>query len=414
VTVGGGSVSSGSLTLNHPQVSGGSLSFGSSSGAAIHSVTTTTLGVTFNGQVYRFAVGSDGKISINGKPITFISFDSSKYPASGGWKKFITGGAKFLFNLHGANGQPQIIPIQEIAIPVHLNKGQVLTFKYTNEGNLYIGGNQVLMRISTNSHYPTAAGYKMFVYKGHKFFMQTANGQIQIIPLVQQSAQLTVEINGTPYVFTPMANGRLSIGGTELQMSASTYSKYPATLGWKTFVYNGMTFYYAIIDGHYKLVHVTKQSASMIHVNANGHPYDFGISEGGQLTLKGVPVKLSDSTASGRFSAANGWKMFTHDEIVFFFSTTGGQYQIVAVPPKPFHLTIGTTSYNFVLDAFGKLKHNGAPITLSTSTGPDYPGWKTWTLDGINFFLHNGANGKVDIKIKKQTKDAAKETDMKE
>ena len=73
-----------------------------------------------------------------------------------------------------------------------------------------------------------------------------------------------MEINGTPYVFKPMANGRLSIGGVELQMSGSTNGKYPALLGWKTFVYKGMTFYYAIIDGHYKLVHVTKQKGKLV------------------------------------------------------------------------------------------------------------------------------------------------------
>ena len=70
--------------------------------------------------------------------------------------------------------------------------------------------------------------------------------------------------------------------------------------------------------------------SAMVHVNVNGRAYNFGMV-GGQLSIDGTPVQLSDST-SRQYSAAKGWQMFTYNGIMFFYSSAS--QQLVPVPPS--------------------------------------------------------------------------------
>ena len=62
-------------------------------------------------------------------------------------------------------------------------------------------------------------------------------------------------------------------------------------------------------------------------------------------------------------------------------------------------MNIASKSYNFVLDGLGKLMLDGKPIQISAT---NKPGVGTWIIDGINFFLHRDANGKIEINAKMQ------------
>ena len=83
--------------------------------------------------------------------------------------------------------------IVPLSVPVN---GQTFNFKVTDEGHVFIDGQRVAMSISTNSHYPGSKGYKMFIYKGIKFFFIIEGTQIKIIPLVQQSGKSPAMSNG--------------------------------------------------------------------------------------------------------------------------------------------------------------------------------------------------------------------------
>ena len=84
---------------------------------------SATYKMTIGGKEYAFAVGSDGQISINGKTLTLVASDSSKYSALAGWKMFTQGGVKFYFTMHGEGGKPQIVPmVQQVGEMLAIRK----------------------------------------------------------------------------------------------------------------------------------------------------------------------------------------------------------------------------------------------------------------------------------------------------
>jgi hypothetical protein len=93
-----------------------------------------------------------------------------------------------------------------------------------------------------------------------EFYFTMAGGLINIIQ--HTSTKVRVEVNGHPYNFIVSGSGQLSIDGQQIHTTTSTSTIYPASAGYKTFVYQGITFYFKMTGGVIELFPMNQHPSS--------------------------------------------------------------------------------------------------------------------------------------------------------
>ena len=79
--------------------------------------------------------------------------------------------------------------------------GKPVDFVISGDGKLTVGGKPVTLLPSTDTsgNYPVGAGWKMFTYKGIRFYFLNRGGRVQLVPVAKPSGELSklsAEANG--------------------------------------------------------------------------------------------------------------------------------------------------------------------------------------------------------------------------
>ena len=114
-------------------------------------------------------------------------------------------------------------------------------------GKLTVDGKAYELKPSTSQQYPAVLGW--FEYKANSYIQVISPTNIKVaaslgndvvsIPVTMSPITYTVEILGRMITFV-LANGKLSVQGKAIELTASDNAAYPATAGWFTFKLSGI------------------------------------------------------------------------------------------------------------------------------------------------------------------------------